>query len=71
MVNIGCSRTGYEHNLGAHGVGGKNSKGQRVLDFVKINSSAVMNTYYQHPESHKWTWYRYNYQLQSYEHKDQ
>ena len=36
------------------------------MDFVKNNNLAVMSTYYQHRESHKWTWYRYNYQLQSY-----
>ena len=64
--HIGCSRTDYEHNIGAHRVGGRNAKGQRVLDVVIINNSAIMNTYYQHRESHKWTRYRYNYQLQSY-----
>ena len=59
--HIGCSRTSYEHKIGAHGVGGRNAKEQQVLDFVKINNLAVMNTYYQYRESHKWTWYRYNY----------
>ena len=47
-------------------MGSRNADGLRVLDFVKVNNLAVMNTYYQHRKSHKWTWYKYNYQLQSY-----
>ena len=64
--HIGCKRMGYEHNIGAHEVGSRNTEGQWVLDFVKVNNLAVMNSYYQYHESHKWTWYRYSYQLQSY-----
>ena len=30
--HIRCSRTDYEQNIGAHGVGGRDAEGQRVLD---------------------------------------
>ena len=43
-----------------HVVGIRSAEGQRVLDFLKVSNLAVTNTYYQHRESHKWTWYRYN-----------
>ena len=54
--HIGCNRRGYEHNVGAHLVGGRNAEGQSALDFVKVTNLAAMNTYYQHRESHRWTW---------------
>ena len=40
--------------------------GTTSLRFCEINNLAVMNTYYKHRESHKWSWHRCNYPLQSY-----
>ena len=64
--HVGQGREGYERNIGAHSIGERNVEGQRLLDFVAANNIAVMNTYYQHRESHKWTWYRYNHQREEY-----
>ena len=62
----GVDRTTYEINIGAYSMGNRNEAGQRLLDFVKINNSRIMNTFYKHRESHKYTWYRYDNRLQQY-----
>ena len=42
------------------------TEGERLLDFCNQNSLSVMNTFYKHKESHKWTWYRWNSALNNY-----
>ena len=64
--HVGCERRNYELNLGIHSIGGRNEAGEKILEFAAINNLCIMNTFYQHRESHKWTWYRYNRQQQSY-----
>ena len=58
--HVGRERDGYEGVVGAHGIGDRNDDGRRVLDFCLLNDAAIMNTFYQHQESHKWTWYGWN-----------
>ena len=48
------------------GIGDRNREGERVLNFCNQNSLSVMNTFYKHKESHKWTWYRWNSALNNY-----
>ena len=60
--HVGCDRRGYERNIGFHSIGDRNEAGQRILDFSQLNNLHIMNTFYQHRDSHKWTWYRYNQQ---------
>ena len=57
--HVGVNREGYEGVLGAYGIGDRNDDGRRILDFCLINDLSVMNTFYMHRESHKWTWYRW------------
>ena len=64
--HVGTDRNHFESVIGAHGVGTRNIEGQRIIDFALLWGLSVMNTFYQHRNSHKWTWYRYNNQLQRY-----
>ena len=64
--HVGCDRAGYEEVIGHHSIGDRNDGGIRIIDFAIANNLSIMNTYYQHQESHKWTWYRYNNEQQQY-----
>ena len=46
--------------IGNQGIGESNAEGKRIVDFWVRNNLAVMNTYYQHKEAHKWTWHGWN-----------
>ena len=46
--------------MGTFGIGEKNVEGERILEFAKINNLSIMNTYYKHHKSQKWTLYRYS-----------
>ena len=52
--------------LEIHSIGNRHDEGKRILDFAVINNLCIMNTFYQHRESQKWTWYRWNNQRQEY-----
>lgn len=58
--HVGVQRRGVENVIGAFSVGERNRAGDRVIDFCLQNGLAVMNTWYNHRESHKWTWYRWS-----------
>ena len=58
--HVGTTRTGYEQAIGHQGIGESNAEGKRIVDFCVRNNLAVMNTYYQHKEAHKWVWYGWN-----------
>ena len=64
--HIGCDRKHYETVLGIHSIANRNEEGKRILDFAVVNNLCIMNTFYQHRESQKWTWYRWNNQRQEY-----
>lgn len=64
--HIGSERTGYEDIIGPHSVGTKNVEGDRILNFAVVNRLSIMNTFFQHRDSHKWTWYRWNEVRQEY-----
>ena len=64
--HVGCNRINYEGDIGMHSIENRNEGGQRLLDFAQVNSLKIMNTLFQHRESHKWTWYRYDQQQRSY-----
>lgn len=48
-------RDGFEGVIGAHIIGDKNDNGRRILDSCLLNNAAIMNTFYELQESHKWT----------------
>ena len=52
--------------IGAFSVGDKNEEGGRIVDYSLLNGLAVMNTFYKHRESHKWTYYGWNSEAQQY-----
>jgi hypothetical protein len=53
--------------VGHFGVGTRNPEGDNLVDFAIRNNLAIMNTYFKHRESHKYTWYRYNQGLGAYD----
>jgi len=57
---MGMQRGGYQSIIGPHGTRNKNVEGDRIINFAVINRLSIMNTFYQHRDSHKWTWYRWN-----------
>ncbi|GFS08192.1 endonuclease-reverse transcriptase [Elysia marginata] len=42
--------------IGCHGIGERNERGQRLLDFAAENKLYITNTFYQEPKSRYWTW---------------
>ena len=56
---VGTSRAGYEGVMGPHGSGVRvaGGNGQRLLEFAKNNSLLVAGTWFQRPESRRWTCY--------------
>lgn len=65
-AHVGRHRNNIENVIGAHGIGERNNEGERLIDFCVSNSMAVMNTFYQHRDSHKWSWYRWNSEVGDY-----
>ena len=58
--HVGLDRTGIENVLGAFSIGDRNREGESIIDFCIQNHMSIMNTFYEHQESQKWTWYRWN-----------
>src|SRR5678815_746450 len=46
--------------IGIHGIGERNVDGEYLIDFAMRNNMAVMNAFFKHEESKKWTWYRWS-----------
>jgi exonuclease III len=67
--HVGIAREGYESCLGHFGIGDRNEEGLMILDFCNRNDLKIMNTYYQHQDSHKYSWYGWNGNTQRYERK--
>ena len=51
--HVGLITEGYEQ--GHHGIRQRNSEGDRILNFCNSNGMKIMNTYFQHRKSHKYT----------------
>ncbi|XP_063884003.1 craniofacial development protein 2-like [Scylla paramamosain] len=64
--HVGQNRDGVEHVIGEFSIGERNQEGERIIDYCVMNNMSIMNTYYKHQESHKWTWYRWNAAQQGY-----
>ena len=58
--HVGTDRLGVENIIGSFGVGERIAEGRRILDFCITQNLAIMNTFFKHRHSHKWTWYRYD-----------
>ena len=55
--HVGVERAGYENNVRHFNIGSRNEEEKRILELCVRNNMKVMNTYFQHKESHKYTWY--------------
>ena len=55
-AKIGKENSGYEDVMGTNGIGERNDRGERLLDFLKQNELYVTNTKFQGVEKRKWTW---------------
>ena len=58
--HVGQDRTGIENVIGAFSIGNRNREGENIVDFCVQNQMSIMNSFYKHRDSHKWTWYRWN-----------
>ena len=50
---VGQRTEGYEQVIGYHGIGQRNTEVDRILNFYNGNGMKIVNTYFQHRESHK------------------
>ena len=64
--HVGTERDGYEDIIGPHSVGNRNPEGDRIISFALVNRLSIMNTFFRHRDSHKWTWYRWSAARQGY-----
>ena len=55
-AKIGHDNTGWEDEMGLHGLGDRNSRGERLLLFAKQYSLYVANTKFYSRYNRKWTW---------------
>ena len=58
--HVGQDRQGYEEHLGHFSIGNRNEEGKTIMDICTRNNMKVMNTYFKHRQSHKYTWYGWN-----------
>ena len=53
---IGNDNAGYEDVMGKFGLGERNERGERMLEFCKHNDFCITNTYFYHRMQHRYTW---------------
>ncbi|XP_076058238.1 uncharacterized protein LOC143035269 [Oratosquilla oratoria] len=54
---------------GGFSIGDISKDGNRIIDFCVRNNMSIMNTFFKHQETHKWTWYRWNHIQEEYTQK--
>jgi exonuclease III len=57
-AHVGADAETWKGVIGRHGDAHLNTNGELLLDFCAGNGLSVMNTYFQHKNIHKYTWYR-------------
>ena len=57
-AHVGTDTDTWKGVIGKHGVTGLNENGRYLLQFCCSNGLRIMNTFFQHREVHKYTWYR-------------
>lgn len=68
-AHVGERYNGVEQVIGEWSVGDRNVEGDRLIDFATANGLSVMNTFFKHKESHKWSWYRWDNRREEYTEK--
>lgn len=54
--NAKVGKNNGERCMGIYGVGSRNERGDRLINFAESNNLFIMNTFYNFPEEEKWTW---------------
>ena len=49
-------RVEQETSIGNHGIGTRNERGQRLIEFAEARSLSIMNTFFEKRIERKWTW---------------
>ena len=57
-AHVGTDTDMWKGVIGKHGVTGLNENGRYLLQLCCSNGLRIMNTFFQHREVHKYTWYR-------------
>ena len=57
-AHIGTDNETWKGVIGRHGVTGFNENGRYLLQLCCSNGLCIMNTFFQHRDIHKYTWYR-------------
>ena len=57
-AHVGTDTDTWKGVIGKHGVSGLNENGRYLLQLGCSNGLRIMNTFFQHREVHKYTWYR-------------
>lgn len=68
-ARVGKRRSEVERILGTHGEDERNPEGERLVDFCMRRSLKIMNGFFKHRESHKFTRYRWNKNTESFDQK--
>ena len=55
-AQVGDDSTTWNGVLGRYGYGSMNERGERLLQFCRLNKLNIMNTWFKHKPSRKWTW---------------
>lgn len=59
-ARVGRERSGIEEILGPFGEETKNTEGENLIDFCVRNRLKIMNGFFKHQDTHKYTRYRWN-----------
>jgi len=57
-AHIGTDTETWKGVIGRYGVPGLNENGRYLLQFCCNNALRIMNTFFQHRDVHKYTWYK-------------
>ena len=57
-AHVGTDTDTWKSMIGKHGVTGLNENERYLLQLCCSNGLRIMNTFFQHREVHKYTWYR-------------
>ena len=55
-LNAKVGKGRYDYILGQHGIGKRNERGDRLVQFCVQRNLCIMNTFFQHPERRMYTW---------------
>uniref|UniRef100_A0A8C4SJN8 Endonuclease/exonuclease/phosphatase domain-containing protein n=1 Tax=Erpetoichthys calabaricus TaxID=27687 RepID=A0A8C4SJN8_ERPCA len=55
-AQVGIDHDTWKGVLGHFGYGSMNERGERLLQFCRLNKLNIMNTWFNHKPSRKWTW---------------